>query len=651
MARIPDSFIQDLLNRVDVVDVVERYLPLKKAGQNYSACCPFHKEKSPSFTVSPTKQFYHCFGCGAHGSAVNFVMEYEGLSFPEAIRKLAESVGLQVPEEAAPNEPKAEPGIYDVLKAAGDYYRQQLKSAPQAIAYLKGRGLDGKTAAHFGLGYAPAGQALKQVFEDYDWNKLLAEAGLVGDDEESHRRYDRFRDRVMFPILNQRGSVIGFGGRVMGDAKPKYLNSPETPVFEKGRELYGLTQARAAIRANGRVMVVEGYMDVVMLAQHGVEYAVATLGTACTPHHVQKLLKLADEVVFCFDGDKAGRKAAWRALENSLEYLVDGKRLAFLFLPEEHDPDSYVQEFGRERFEEVVSQDAVPLAQFLLRELSAQVELDTEEGRAKLVHLAKPLLAKVHAPAYALMVKKRLAQLCQLELSELEPILSTGQGGSGNTAQDHHSYAPPPGYAPMPQEEGWQPVQDYEQDGGAMQQGQRRFQRRSEGGWKGKRKSGGKWRNDEDERPFLPPRVQPDMVQGLLQLVLYEPVLATGVEPVWLTWPDNGDDLLLDVLKSARQHGARMNSSQLLELWRESEYYTRLAALAARGAEKFDRWPPEERQSEFANSLVAAGQSLVRAATLNRKAELEHRQAHGGLSDAERQEYMTLLIQSRSSAN
>ncbi|GGP27894.1 DNA primase [Silvimonas amylolytica] len=652
MARIPESFIQDLLNRVDVVDVVERYLPLKKAGQNYSACCPFHKEKSPSFTVSPTKQFYHCFGCGAHGSAVNFVMEYEGLSFPEAVRKLAESVGLQVPQEAAAIEPKGEPGIYDVLKTASDYYRQQLKSAPQAIAYLKGRGLDGKTAAHFGLGYAPAGHALKQIFEDYDWNKLLAEAGLIGEDEESHRRYDRFRDRVMFPILNQRGSVIGFGGRVMGDAKPKYLNSPETPVFEKGRELYGLTQARAAIRANGRVLVVEGYMDVVMLAQHGVEYAVATLGTACTPHHVQKLLKLADEVVFCFDGDKAGRKAAWRALENSLEYLVDGKRLAFLFLPEEHDPDSYVQAFGRERFEEVVTQDAVPLAQFLLRELSAQVELDTEEGRAKLVHLAKPLLTRVQAPAYALMVKKRLAQLCQLELSELEPILSTGQGNSG-VQQQHDHYVSRQGYVPMPQDEGWQPVQAYEGAGDAPQYGdggQQRFKRRGDGNWKGKRK-GSKWRNDDDERPFLPPRVQPDMVQGLLQLVLYEPVLATGVEPVWLTWPDNGDDLLLDVLKSARQHGARMNSSQLLELWRESEHYTRLAALAAKGTEKFDRWPPEERQSEFVNSLAAAGQSLVRAATLNRKAELEHRQAHGGLSDAERQEYMMLLIQSRSSAN
>nr|WP_283150432.1 DNA primase [Silvimonas soli] len=667
MARIPESFIQDLLNRVDIVDVVERYLPLKKAGMNYSACCPFHKEKSPSFTVSPTKQFYHCFGCGAHGSAVGFVMEFEGLSYPEAIRKLAEAAGMQVPEEAgSPEEAKAEPGIYDVLKAASDYYRQQLKTAPQAIQYLKGRGLDGKTAARFGLGYAPSGQALKKVFEDYDWNKLLAEAGLVGDDEETHRRYDRFRDRVMFPILNQRGSVIGFGGRVMGDAKPKYLNSPETPVFEKGRELYGLTQARASIRERGRVLVVEGYMDVVMLAQHGVEYAVATLGTACTPNHVQKLLKLADEVVFCFDGDKAGRKAAWRALENSLEYLVDGKRLAFLFLPEEHDPDSYVQAFGRERFEQVLAQDAVPLAQFLLRELASQVELESEEGRARLVHLAKPLMAKVHAPAYALMVKKRLAELCRLELSELEPILGTTS--TGNTGR---SFAGPgaSGYGQGGVDGGnfdvadfhHQQANSYRDEGDFQPPPPRQFQRRNEnsGGWKSDFKNGstwkgkgrGKWRNDADERPFLPPRVQPDMVQGLLQLLLFDPSLATHGEPVWLTWPTNGDDLLLDILQSARQYGSRMNSAQLLELWRESESYNKLAGMARTGAARFERWSAEERQLEFVNSLTAAGQSLIRAATLNRKEELEFRQAHGGLSDVERQEYMALLVQSRTATN
>ncbi|GAA5783966.1 DNA primase [Chitiniphilus shinanonensis] len=618
MARIPDSFIQDLLNRVDIVDVVERYLPLKKAGQNYAACCPFHKEKSPSFTVSPTKQFYHCFGCGAHGSAVGFVMEYEGLSYPEAIRKLAESVGLQVPEEVggAPEAPRAEPGVLDALKQASDFYRQQLKSAPQAIAYLKGRGLEGRTAARFGLGYAPGGedwQALKRVFPDYDWNKLLAEAGLVVDKEDTKRRYDRFRDRVMFPILNQRGAVIGFGGRVMGQGEPKYLNSPETPVFEKGRELYGLTQARAAIREVGRVLVVEGYMDVVMLSQHGVEYAVATLGTACTHEHLRKLLKLADDVVFCFDGDRAGRKAAWRALENSLDLLADGKKLTFLFLPEEHDPDSYVQAYGRERFEQCVRQEATPLAQFLLRELSAQVELESDEGRARLVHLAKPLLARVKAPAYAVMLKKRLAELCRLELSELEPILS-GQDGQKFGGEQH--------------------VRDRAQSG------------RNED-WRNNRERGrdGKWRDRPAQRqPMTPPKVRQDPVERLTQLVLADPELARGGEPVWTGWPaQESTRLLRAVLDAARNYGQFESGMQLVELWRGENEFERLLRLSSQATQIFGRMERDERQVEFAETLAAVGQALERPATLDRKAELEYRAGNGGLTEAEKSEYENLV--------
>ncbi|MGL6042235.1 MAG: DNA primase, partial [Deefgea sp.] len=428
MALIPDDFIQDLLNRVDIVDVVERYLPLKKAGQNYMACCPFHKEKSPSFTVSQTKQFYHCFGCGVHGSALTFVMEHQALSFPEAVRQLAESVGMQIPVSDKPitEEQKKAPGIYDVLKTAFDFYRAQLKTAPAAIDYFKRRGVTGKTAAKFGLGYAPGGddwQPLKAIYPDYDWNALLAEAGLVIDKEESKRRYDRFRERVMFPIINQRGQVIGFGGRVMGQGEPKYLNSPETPVFTKGRELYGLPQARTAIRDHNRVLVAEGYMDVVMLHQHGVEYAVASLGTACTPEHVRKLLKLADEVVFGFDGDKAGIKAAWRALENSLPEVKDGKELKFLFLPAEHDPDSYVQAFGREQFELLIAESALPLSQYLLKELAGQVDLTMEEGRARLVHIARPYLEELkQAPILKLMIGKRLAEMCQLSSAEFASL-------------------------------------------------------------------------------------------------------------------------------------------------------------------------------------------------------------------------------------
>jgi DNA primase len=411
-----------LLHRVDVVDVIERYVPLKKGGSNYLACCPFHSEKSPSFTVSPTKQFYHCFGCGVHGNAISFLMEYQGLGYVEAIRDLAESVGMKMPE-FEPREKKSEsgPDLYAVMEQACDYYREQLKTSPAAVEYLKGRGLTGKIAARFGIGYAPEGwQNLEQVFPDYA-DKTLKDAGLVID-AEGGRRYDRFRDRIMFPILNQRGSVIAFGGRVLGEGEPKYLNSPETPLFEKGRELYGLSQARAAIRGAGRVVVVEGYMDVVALAQHGIEYAVATLGTATSPVHVQKLLRQSDEVVFCFDGDAAGRKAAWHALEVSLPYLADNKTVRFLFLPPEHDPDSFVREEGSGAFEKKLS-DARPLSEFLLDELKGRVDPGTAEGRSRLVHEAKPLLQKLSAPTLRLQLLTALAEAAQMNQEDAARIM------------------------------------------------------------------------------------------------------------------------------------------------------------------------------------------------------------------------------------
>ena len=407
---ISDSFKQELLHRVDIVDVIERYVPLKKGGANYLACCPFHTEKTPSFTVSPTKQFYHCFGCGAHGNAISFLIEYQGLGYVEAVKDLAESVGMKMPEfEPRTKKPEGGPDLYEIMERACDYYREQLKAAPRAIDYLKGRGLTGKIAARFGIGYAPEGwQSLESVFPSYA-DKSLKEAGLVVDPEGGGRRYDRFRDRIMFPILNQRGSVIAFGGRVLGDGEPKYLNSPETPLFEKGRELYGLAQARSAIRAAGRAIVVEGYMDVVALAQHGIEYAVATLGTATSASHVQKLLRQTDEVVFCFDGDAAGRKAAWHALEVSLPYLADNKAVRFLFLPPEHDPDSFVREEGKEAFEKRLG-DSRPLSEFLLEELKSRTDLGTAEGRSRLAHEAKPLLQKVSAPALRLQLLKALAE-------------------------------------------------------------------------------------------------------------------------------------------------------------------------------------------------------------------------------------------------
>jgi len=428
---IPQDFIQSLLGRVDIVDVVDRHVKLKKAGANFSACCPFHNEKTPSFTVSPSKQFYHCFGCGAHGNAIGFLMEYSGLAYPEAIRALAETVGMPVPETRGPAKPGAAeaPALTARMMEALSFYRAELKKSKAAIEYLKGRGLSGEVAARYGMGYAPDGwQNLEAVFPDYG-TAALKDTGLVIDSEaedgRKSRRYDRFRDRVMFPILDARGNVIGFGGRVIGEGEPKYLNSPETPLFEKGRELYGLYQARRAIREKNQVIVVEGYMDVVALAQHGVENAVATLGTSTTPMHVAKLLKLADNVVFCFDGDAAGRKAAWRALEVSLPELADGKVVAFLFLPPEDDPDTYVRRLGKEAFEKALAQ-AKPLSQFLFAELAARVDMATEEGRASFVAHAKPLVVQVLAPALGAMLRKRLAELARLAPEEISGLVPAG---------------------------------------------------------------------------------------------------------------------------------------------------------------------------------------------------------------------------------
>src|SRR5258705_4037029 len=406
---IPNDFIQSLLSRVDIVDVIDRYVPLKKAGANYSACCPFHTEKTPSFTVSPSKQFYHCFGCGAHGTAIGFLIEYGGRTFPDAVEELARDAGLEVPRIERPGESERREQADDLTAmtlAAAKFYRAALKDAPRAIDYLKERGLTGAIAARFGMGYAPdAWQPLAAAFDRYE-NPSLETAGLVITGEGG-KRYDRFRDRIMFPIHDSRGQVIGFGGRVLGDGEPKYLNSPETPLFSKGRELYGLFLARGAIRDAGTVVVVEGYMDVVALAQHGVEYAVATLGTATTPTHVQKLFRQSDRVGFCFDGDSAGRKAAWRALENALPVLADGKNAAFLFLPDGEDPDDFIRKRGKAAFEALLER-ALPASEFLLAELSAQHPPTTVEGRAALVTAARPYLAQISAPVLAVLLRRHL---------------------------------------------------------------------------------------------------------------------------------------------------------------------------------------------------------------------------------------------------
>ena len=418
---IPQSFIEDLLTRVDVVDVVETYVPLKRSGSNFSARCPFHNEKTPSFTVSQSKQFYHCFGCGAHGTAISFLMEYQGMDFVDAVKELAVRVGMTVPDIAAPKDklPGSGEDLIGVIAQATQFYKKCLKESERAIAYLKGRGLTGEVAARYGLGYArDEWQGLEAEFGEYAKSKDLVTSGLVVEGNEG-RRYDRFRDRVMFPIQNQRGNVIGFGGRVIDAGEPKYMNSPETPLFEKGRELYGLVQARAGIRRSGMVVVVEGYMDVVALAQSGVDYAVATLGTATTAWQVQKLLKQSDRVVFCFDGDSAGRRAAWRALENSLAQLVDGKHIGFLFLPEGDDPDSFVRRDGKEAFEALLNK-AQPLSEFMFHELAARVDMRSAEGKAKFLQDAKPLLTTVKAPMLSLVLRKQVAELGGVAQAELD---------------------------------------------------------------------------------------------------------------------------------------------------------------------------------------------------------------------------------------
>ncbi|WP_020655615.1 DNA primase [Massilia niastensis] len=429
---IPQTFITDLLNRVDIVDVVGRYVQLKKGGANYMGLCPFHNEKSPSFTVSPTKQFYHCFGCGAHGTAIGFLIEYSGMGFVDAVKDLAQNVGMIVPDaddKIPPAQRAAQQAqslaMTDALNQACTFYRTQLREAPNAIAYLKNRGLTGEVAARFGMGYAPSGwDNLRSVFPDYE-ALALVESGLVIDkvdeDGNNRKRYDRFRERVMFPIRNTKGQVIGFGGRVLDGGEPKYLNSPETPLFQKGLELYGLFEARQAIRDAGYVLVTEGYMDVVALAQLGFPQAVATLGTACTSTHVQKLLRQTDNVIFSFDGDKAGRRAARRALEACLPQVSDDKTIKFLFLPQEHDPDSFVRERGAEAFEQEIN-DAMPLSQFLLREVTAEHDLDTPEGRAHAQFEAKPLLQAMTPSALRLQIVRGLANLTASTPAEIEGL-------------------------------------------------------------------------------------------------------------------------------------------------------------------------------------------------------------------------------------
>jgi DNA primase len=543
---IPPDFIQQLLARVDIVEVIDKHVKLKKAGQNYSACCPFHNEKTPSFSVSPTKQFYHCFGCGVSGTAVSFLMEYNGMGFRDAVTELAEGVGMTLPVEANREESieraQVAASLTEIMSAAMIFYRRELKKTPKAIDYFKNRGLTGEIAAKFGLGYAPDDwQGLKEAVEDYTASSL-AECGLVIDNDQG-KRYDRFRDRVMFPILDQRGNVIGFGGRVIGQGEPKYLNSPETPLFEKGRELYGLFHARRAIRDTQTAIVVEGYMDVVALSQSGVENVVATLGTATTPVHVQKLLRMADNLVFCFDGDKAGQRAAWRALEQSLPVVVDGKDVRFLFLPPEDDPDTFVRRLGKEAFIAALK-DAKHLSTFLFDELSAQVDLANEEGRTRLLMLAKPLLAQITAPALSLMLQRKLADIVGLGVIEIQRLIPVA---AGKTASQGN------------------------QNGGPTQS------RGSENGFEskvGKQGGFGKWKSRGPEPGAPAPRRKTAPAGPGAQLIarmLLKPALAGRVDITVDEHDATSIGTACRVAAYIRDHDFEVSQAQLIEHFRGSE--------------------------------------------------------------------------------
>jgi len=597
--RIPPAFIDDLLNRVDIVEVIDARVPLKKAGREYEACCPFHGEKTPSFKVSPTKQFYHCFGCGAHGTAVGFLMEYDHLSFVEAIEELAKQAGVSVPYEQGqrpnPQQQQARTNQYDLMAQCDHYYRQQLRRHPQAqvvVDYLKGRGLSGEVAARYGLGYAPPGNNLVRALGAGSTHALVELGMLIRKD--TGETYDRFRQRVMFPIRDSRGRIIGFGGRVIpeddaqgsanaaggrmpGAASPKYLNSPETPLFHKGQELYGLYEVRQALRHIERLLVVEGYMDVIALAQQGIDYAVATLGTATTTEHVQKLFRLTSEVVFCFDGDRAGREAAWRALENTLPVLSGTHSVRFMFLPEGEDPDTLVRKIGRTAFEQQVGQ-ALSLSAFLLNQLREGISRHDLDAHRTLLEKARPLLQSLQDETYRTLIVRELASHTKQPEPEVRKLLGLEAATGGPRVAT-------PSSAPL--------------------------------------------------------RETPSLVRTALRCLLYQPSLAGTVEGLQalsqIQQPGMG--LLLDLLETLGSN-PNLNTAALLERWRDTAEGKQLEKLATWQPSLDD---PDSLRHEFLGALAR----LEEQHRDSRTKSLLAKSNQGSLSADEKAELQTLLRRPR----
>ncbi|NAT26910.1 DNA primase [Pseudomonas syringae pv. actinidiae] len=579
---IPQSFIDDLLNRTDIVDVVSSRVQLKKAGKNYSACCPFHKEKTPSFSVSPDKQFYYCFGCGAGGNALGFIMDHDNLDFPQAVEDLAKAAGMEVPREQGvkgqkPRQPTDSP-LYPLLNAASEFYRQALKSHPSrkaAVDYLKGRGLSGEIARDFGLGFAPPGwdNLYKHLSSDSLQQKVMIDAGLLIENAETGKRYDRFRDRVMFPIRDSRGRIIAFGGRVLGDDKPKYLNSPETPVFHKGQELYGLFEARKFNRNLDEIIVVEGYMDVIALAQQGLRNAVATLGTATSEEHLKRLFRVVPNVLFCFDGDQAGRNAAWRALEAALPNLQDGRRARFLFLPEGEDPDTLVRSEGTDAFKARINQHAQPLADYFFEQLTKESDPRSLEGKAHMATLAAPLIDKVPGANLRILMRQRLSEITGLTGEAVSQLVQSAPADAPPSYDPYVDYDAMPDFADYQPQGGYEAQQEWtpKKAGGPNQ---KKWDNNKSWGKKGKRQE------FEPRTPRVPTAVEPPM-QAALRTLLHHPELAEKVENAsHFAAEDQSNAQLLVALIEARQKNPNLRSLQLVARWHGTEQGRLLRALA-----------------------------------------------------------------------
>jgi DNA primase len=574
--KIPQQFIDELISRVDIVDIINTRLPLRKAGRDFMAVCPFHDEKSPSFSVSQEKQFYYCFGCGASGSAISFLMEYEHMDFVEAVHNLASFVNLTVPVDAAADDrPKADyKNLYDILGKVALFYQQQLRhdTAAQAVEYLKGRGLSGEAAVRFGVGFAPSGwdTLLSHFNNDAASVKLLEQSGMLVKKEKGGY-YDRFRNRIMFPIHDPRGRVIGFGGRATDDSKPKYLNSPETPVFQKGQELYGLHQVKKSHEKLTRMLVVEGYMDVIGLAQYGVNYAVATLGTATTRQHLERLFRLVSEVVFCFDGDRAGREAAWRALEIVLPMMQDGRQAKFMFLPEKEDPDSYIRAAGKADFEAMIV-NSVPLSQFLYGKLEEQADINTIDGRSRLVELARPLIEKIPGKVFHYMMIEQLGEKVHMEAEKLSSLI----GERTNKKEE--------------------PV---------------------------KRQSGELSGREERGRERLkdtPKGKNPSLVRKAIRLLLEQPSIAQDISDIngirALNMP--GIDLLVQMIELLNKR-TEFTSGNLIEHWRGTE--------EGRALEKLLSWQPEmlnvSLEIEFSDTIKLLNERMIKQQQQQARQRLE----------------------------